>query len=153
MNILNPEFKASIRALPTRVWRWLRLLAGKGLNGLKGAAHRVAQDVVKRPWFLAIAIVIGIGMGFWLGLRAGVLWFVFLAFAFYDWENRVIGVAAILCLVSCPILLQLKLDDQAETMAVYAYFFLAMTVALQLIEFKRFPDRFPEEDESSSESS
>ena len=59
------------------------------------------------------------------------------------------GVFALLSLVSCPVLLQLKRDEQAEVMAVYAYFFLAMTVGLQLIEYKRFPERFPEDEDES----
>ncbi len=146
MNILTPEFKALVRALPVRAWRWLRSTVGKGWNVLKNAFVRATKDIAKRPWLLGIAVAVGIGMGIWLGLRAGILWFVFLSFAFYDWENRIIGVVAILCLASCPVLLQLKLDDRAEMMAVYAYFFLAMTVGLQLIEFKRFPARFPDEE-------
>jgi hypothetical protein len=73
----------------------------------------------------------------------------FVLFLLYEWENRIIGVLAIGSLVCCPILLQFKQDDWAELMAVYAFFFLTMTVTLQIVEYKRHPERFPEEEGNS----
>ena len=108
-----------------------------------------ALEIWVAPWLLLIAVVIGTGMGVWLGLRAGVLWFLFLTFVLYAWDSRVMGVAAIVCLITCPALLGLHQDDLAEEMAVYAYFFMVMSVALQVIEYHRHPERFVDEEETS----
>jgi len=107
---------------------------------------KVAKDIregKKRGVVLVSAFVI---ITILLGLNAGLMWLLFLAFAFYDWDNRVIGVAALFALTSCPFLLQLKMDEWAETMAVYAYFFIVMTVVLQIIEYKRYPEQFKDND-------
>lgn len=71
------------------------------------------------------------------GLSSALLWFLFLSFLFYGWESRIIATMALISLASCPFLLYFKKDALAETMAVYAYFFLVMTVVLQIVELKR----------------
>lgn len=126
-----------------KVMPWLRRQVSRAWLFVK----QVGAEVRTKPVRLLIALLVGVGMGLWLGPRAGVLWFLFGLFLVYEWENRVFGVAALLCLVACPVLLATKQDALAEQIAVYAYFFLVMTVALQLIEFKRHPERFPEEEE------
>lgn len=128
-----------------KVIPWMRHHAQRLLMILKAAWIQVRT----KPLFLIIALVIGIAMGLWLGPRAGILWFLFSVFLLYEWENRLFGLAAIVCLMACPVLLSLKKDVQAEQIAVYAYFFLVMTVGLQLVEFKRHPERFLEEVEES----
>lgn len=52
-------------------------------------------------------------------------------------ESRIAAVIALLFLVSCPILLILKKAPLAETMAVYAYYFLIIAVAIQIREYWR----------------
>ena len=100
----------------------------------------------KPLWTLAL-VVIALVIGYFLGIRAGILWFLFLSFVAFEWDTRVTGLFALVCLVSCPILLAFNQSDAAETMAVYAYYFLVMTIVLQLIELKRHPERFPEPEE------
>ncbi|MBP6931555.1 MAG: hypothetical protein KBB62_02425 [Candidatus Pacebacteria bacterium] len=72
---------------------------------------------------------------------------IFIVFAIYDWDSRITATGALISLSSCPILLIAKQDALAETMAVYAYFFLVMTVVLQIIEYKRHPELFKDEDD------
>jgi len=103
---------------------------------------RVRNDVWSKPKRGVAALVIA-AVFFWMyGIGAALLWLLFLLFLVYEWENRIIGVFSLISLVSCPILLALNQHDVAETMAVYAYFFLVMTVALQIVEYKRHPERF-----------
>ncbi len=94
-------------------------------------------DILTR-WIRGVILVVAFGL-IWklLGLEAGVLWLLFLAFAFYDWDNRVIGVMALVALASCPFLLMWKEDKIAEEMAVRAFFLLTMTVVLQVVEYGR----------------
>lgn len=98
----------------------------------------------------ACAVAVLAGIAFWLwGLEAFILWFLFLTFLFYRFDSRVIGVLAILSLITCPILLSLEMQAEAEQMAVYAYFFLVMTVVLQIVEFKRDERSEPREKEKT----
>jgi hypothetical protein len=50
-------------------------------------------------------------------------------------ESRIAAVIALLCLISCPILLIYKKEAMAETMAIYAYYFLVITVLTQIREY------------------
>lgn len=127
-----------------KILPWMRALTQRVMHFMK----YVVMQIKARPLFIVVALVVGIGMAVWLSPRAGALWFFFVLFLLYEWENRVFGVCALLCLAACPLLLAIKRDALAEVVAVYAYFFLVMTVALQLIEFKRHPERFPEEEET-----
>ena len=93
---------------------------------------------VKTKKIRGVVLLIMVALIFWkLGINAGLLWFLFLSFLFYGWENRIIAVCALISLASCPFLLSFKKDAWAETMAIYAYYFLVMTVVLQIVEYKR----------------
>jgi hypothetical protein len=106
----------------------------------------IKKDILTKKKSGVFLIVASISIGIYLGISAGLLWFLFLAFALYELDNRVIGVLALISLATCPFLLQFKQDALAEQMAVYAYFFLVMTVVLQIIEFKRHPELYKDEE-------
>jgi len=125
-------------------WKILRKWLLRCIKVVKNYVKQCGSQVQRQPVRIAIATLITFLMGFWLGSRAGILWFVFVLFLVYEWENRIIGGAALVSLITCPILLSLGKNDWAEEMAIYAYFFLAMTVVLQIVEFKRHPDHFKE---------
>ena len=67
-------------------------------------------------------------------------WGLFIFFLLFGWDSRYVGALAILALTACPILLALDYKVDAELAAVWAYYFLVMTVILQIIEFKRNPE-------------
>jgi len=50
-------------------------------------------------------------------------------------ESRIAAGIALLFLTSCPILLIFKKEAMAETMAIYAYYFLVITVITQIREY------------------
>ncbi len=102
---------------------------------LKNVFRRVLVDIKTKKKRGLLALILAGLFFYWFGISAGLLWFLFLMFLFYGWENRIIGVLALLSLASCPVLLSFQKDDLAETMAVYAYFFLVMTVVLQIVEY------------------
>ncbi len=64
-------------------------------------------------------------------------WTVFLVWWVFRLDSRIIGGVALAFLTSIPILLSLQMDVKAEQFAVYVYFLLAMTVVLQILEFRR----------------
>ncbi|MEA1963458.1 MAG: hypothetical protein U9M94_04470 [Patescibacteria group bacterium] len=107
---------------------------------IKGARRAIADIQEKKTYSGLLAVFFA--LIFWkISLSAALLWVLFFSFLFYKWENRVIVSLALLCLMSCPFLLAGGNQEMAEIMAVYAYYFLAMGVVLQIIEFKRNPER------------
>ena len=102
------------------------------------------EDIIEWPWPLAPILMVLLGVGWYVDVVSALLWATFLAFLLYRWDSRILGVIAILLLVACPILLALDLQAWAEVAAVQAFFFLVMTVVLQLVELIRNP---PEEGE------
>jgi len=50
-------------------------------------------------------------------------------------DSRIAGVIALTCLASCPFFLIFKKETIAETMAIYAYYFLVITVLTQMREY------------------
>jgi len=102
----------------------------------------IKKGILTRKKQGIILIIVSVSIGLYLGLGSSLLGFLFLAFAFYDWDNRVIGVLALISLTSCPFLLEFNQDVIAEQMATYAFFFLTIVVVLQLIEYKRHTELF-----------
>ncbi len=100
-------------------------------------------DVGSSPWKLLIAFAIGLISAFIFSLSSGLLWFIFLFFLLYDYDSRYLGAVAILFLTACPVLLALGTEhgqEWAEASAIYAFFFLVMTVAIQVVDLKRHKD-------------
>jgi len=116
----------------------------------KNAFRRALLDVKNKKWRGLIVLAFAISAYFLWDLSSALLWLLFLVFLVYEWENRIIAVLALISLASCPVLLSFKKDALAEQMAVYAYFFLVMTVVLQIVEYKRHPELF-KNDESENE--
>ncbi len=102
------------------------------------ALKRAKRDIFKKKLQTILLVIILILLAMReASYEAIALWALFLSFLFYGWENRIIAGLALLSLASCPFLLIYKREDLAETMAIYAYYFLVMTVVLQIAELKR----------------
>lgn len=97
---------------------------------------RVATDAVNKKWRGLFVLAVSIAIYFFGGLSAALMWLLFLLFLVYEWDNRIIAFSAIVSLATCPFLIYFKKDDWAETIAIYAYYFLIMTVVSQIVEFK-----------------
>ena len=126
-----------------KIKTWLLSVICIVRDAVVSAFHQVKQ----KPLRAIISLLISIGFGVYFDVSSGLLWLLFLLFLVYEWENRIIGVLALISLATCPILLSLNQNALAETMAQFAYFFLVMTVTLQIVEFKRHPERFEEDEE------
>ncbi|HTX87057.1 MAG TPA: hypothetical protein VMC41_03250 [Candidatus Nanoarchaeia archaeon] len=96
----------------------------------------VAAAWVKiKKWWIIILVIAGIFISWKFGISAGIFLSLFLSFLIFEWDSWIIGFLALIFLISCPILLTLKKEILAEQMAIYAYYFLVMTVVLQIIEY------------------
>lgn len=95
------------------------------------------KDIYRKKFRIVFAILLAFGAYNLWGLSSSLLWGLFLIFLFCAWDSRVIASMALVCLSACPVLLHLKMDETAEEVAVYAYFFLVMTVVLQIFEYWR----------------
>ena len=127
-----PDFKEVVDILKNRI----KKLFSWCVLHLKKSFKIVLFDEDKRRWGL-IVLILSFGVLFFWSLSSALLWLLFLLFLVYQWENRIIATFALILLASCPFLLAFKKEDLAETMAVYAYFFLVMTVVLQIVEYIR----------------
>jgi hypothetical protein len=115
-------------------------------KSLKGAYRTALKDVTKNLWISGGFVVLFVLLWVLVNLSTALLWTLFLSFAWFDWDNRIVGVMGLFCIALCPFFIQFKHDDWAEVSAVYAWFFLVITVGLQLIEYKRHPERFEGEE-------
>jgi len=69
-------------------------------------------------------------------------WTLFLIWAVFRLDARIIGVGALTLLIMIPITLSLPLYEwMAEQLAVYVFYLLSITVALQMIELWRNPEK------------
>lgn len=106
------------------------------LKEVDGIIEKMISDVLNAPvvWILVITIsvilyfVVGVKINY-VGLLA-----IFLTWFFYRWDSRVLALFALTFLTGVPFLLVLKKDIWAERFAVLVYFFLVMTVILQIRE-------------------
>ena len=118
---------------PLHNWRdILRLVTNAGV--------KARADIGAKKWKFIVALVAGFIALLLFGLSSAVLWLIFFSFLFYKWDDRILGTIAILFLIACPILSAFNLNAIEEQSAVFAFFFLVMTVALQIVEYKRNPN-------------
>lgn len=114
---------------------FILLLYGWESGVIRRALKKARQDILKEKLVTILLLIILILLLIWkFNTEAIVLWIIFCAFLFYSWDRRVVAGVALAFLISCPILLIFKKEAIAEQIAIYAYYFLAMTVVLKLIE-------------------
>lgn len=114
------------------------IVLGFNDNFVSRGIKKGMQDIkMKRYYWVLILIFVALLLIWQFSLEAIFLLPLFLAFVLYAWDSRIIATGALVSLASCPILLLAKQDARAEQMAVYAYYFLVMTVVLQITEFRR----------------
>ncbi len=86
--------------------------------------------------FLSLSIVWG------LSINAIVFLSIFILFALYDWDSRITAFLAIAMLIGCVVFMLMNMDNYAEICAEYVYYLLVITIFLQIIEYKKFPNKF-----------
>lgn len=123
-----PEYQETKYHSVGDVWRDMKKNMRIGAHKM----HRAPQRAVA-------ALVLAGVFGWYFGLGAGLLWALFLFSLFYHFTSRIAGVLALLTLLLCPMLLALPepWKSFAEPVAVYVFFFLCITVALQIAELWR----------------
>ncbi len=103
-------------------------------------------DIKKERWYWLLILIFVALLAIWqFSLESIIFLTLFVSFALYSWDSRIVATGALISLASCPILLIAKKDAYAEQMAVYAYYFLVITVILQIIEYKRHPELFKDD--------
>lgn len=124
------------------IWRIIWLMITRG-------PAELWRDLMAAKWKLGVILLVsGVALILW-GISSALLWGIFLLFLLYDYDSRVLAAVAIVALVICPILLELgkfgidfDFTAAAERVAVYAFFFLVMTVVIQIVDIKRHPDSY-----------
>jgi len=103
--------------------------------------------VIKLPELkLSFLLIIIFCLILWLfNIEAAILISVFFAFLIYSWDSRILGGFAIILLLTCFVFMIFRKENIAETIAIYAYYFLVITMVLQIVEFKKHPEVSEEE--------
>ena len=115
---------------------------------IKYSSHQIGVQVInylnqfkkinRRSWLKIIAIIII--LIFALAKHIGVVDFLILTYALisiaFVLNSRLAAGAALIFLSACPFLLIFKKDSLAEVSAIYAYYFLVITVITQIRELK-----------------
>ena len=103
-------------------------------------------DVKKNRQYGILFLMIIALMFIWqFSLESIIFITLFIAFTLYRWDSRIVTSGALISLASSLFLLIVKRDALAEQMTVYAFYFLAMAVALVIIEYKRSPEKSSDE--------
>lgn len=100
---------------------------------------QVVIDVQRKKKRGIIVFLISVIVFFLWGFSSALFWLLFLSFLVYGWENRIFAFLALVFLIFCPILIYLGKEIMAEKIAIWAFFFLVMSVVLQMVEFKKIP--------------
>lgn len=102
---------------------------------MHGVSYALRDIQTKYKVGVLLLAVLGLMIYFKLSIEAISFSLLFISFLLYRWDSRVPAGAALISLVTCPVLLTLQMEPEAEKMAVYAYYFLVITVGLQIIEY------------------
>lgn len=163
VNLIKKDFgrgvfygiKSSAHFLAQRIFSAIRLAAkiiksflAKILHLAQLAGHKTGVFFISRVkkihWSKILAFklfLIIILMGFALSKNIAMIDFWILLYALlsilFIIESRIAASLALICLICCPFLLVFKQDILAEAMAVYAYYFLIITVLTQIREIKK----------------
>jgi hypothetical protein len=93
---------------------------------------------IKKEWVRILIIIVVLIFAVFKGIE--VLDFLILIYALisllFILNSRLSAILAMICLITCPVLLVFKKDIIAETIAVYAFYFLVITVLIQIRELK-----------------
>jgi len=107
-----------------------RKLAIKNLKIIK-------KEIIKNKLYLILLALLFILLFWLINFEAAFFISIFLLFFIMQWENRIFLVLVMFFLITSSVLLTLKKEILTEKMAIYAYYFLIMTVILQIIEYKK----------------
>jgi hypothetical protein len=125
-NVFNPLILALIK-----IYRWLKSFCFWLLKKI--------SKLKRLDWIKISIIVVILILAIWRGiglLDLGVLSFGLLS-SFFIFDSRISAGSALLLLALCPVLILLKKSGLAEGTAIYAYYFLVITVVTQIREFKK----------------
>lgn len=92
---------------------------------------------IKQNWFQILALVAAMVIFFFASFTNAFFWTIFLVWLAFRLDSRIVAGVAIAFLLFIPGLLAFGQEVRAEQFAVYVFFLLVITVALQIVEFWR----------------
>jgi len=120
-------------------------------ENISRAFSRAHNDIVKNKLAGMLIVFLFIFIFLNLDFYSTINWILFFAFLIYNWESRIIVVGSLFYLFFCFIFLLFNQYGIAEKMAVQAFFLLIMSVVLQIVEYRRNPKLFIEDDDEAEE--
>jgi len=131
LSALSPKGKSLIKQLQIQRLKFIKNNIFKIYNFLK----KQLQKPTKYDYLKFLIIILLVSIAIWK--KANILEILILIYGLisilYALKTKIPVILAILCLISCPILLVLKLEVWAEIMAVYSYYLLVIIILTQII--------------------
>jgi hypothetical protein len=132
------EAKKYLRRIGVRFWQYFIFVRSRLLR----LRARTWLKILLMAAIMILAAIHGVGVIDLLVLLYA------LASVLFVLDSRWSAAVALVLLASCPVLLILKKDPWAENGAVYAYYFLVITVLTQIREFRQKRGKRPPVDNS-----
>jgi len=102
---------------------------------LSNRIKRFVSPIINHPYKTLVVIFIFWFLEWRWGFEASFFITLFFLFLLLELDYRILISFALLFLLSCPFYLIVENKFRAEQMAIYAYYFLVMTVVLQIKEY------------------
>jgi hypothetical protein len=136
--LLGILWTPDIQWVGAMIFAYIAIVVALNSKVVQGGMMKGFADVRNNP-LLAVLILILLALLVIWRFNIDSIFFLslFAAFFLYRWESRVMAAGALVTLAACPPLLMVGEHALAEQMAIYAYYFLISTVALQILEFNR----------------
>ena len=111
---------------------------------------KTKRDIVSKKNISLILVVLFIFLAWKMNIASAFFWVFFAVWIIYQWNAAVPVCLAIASLLFSIYYVIVKKDLPAEQAAIYAYYFLIIAVARQIVGFIRPPNNFREKNNGNS---
>jgi predicted membrane protein len=120
------------------LYGWKKRIIAQGFKKAKADLFkRVKEDLIKKKLSTALLLIILVLLLILkFNIEPIVFLMIFFVFWLYSWENRILLGLGMFFLIICYVLLSSQKPVLAEQLGIYGYYFLIMTVLLQIFEYK-----------------
>lgn len=110
-------------------------LRDRAIRSLEIMLRKIFSDILNNPIYVVAILIVGVLAVKFIGILYAPFIVIFIAWLTFKWDSRLLALAALLQLCVVPVLLILKFERYAEMFSISVYFFLVMTVVMQIIEY------------------
>jgi hypothetical protein len=106
----------------------------QGWKSLIKITGQIIKDLISKKYYFGGLVICFMLLAWLINLEIAIFLTLFFAFLLFSWENKILGIIALILLSLYPFFLLTKNEAIAEQLALYAYYFLVLTLSLQIIK-------------------